>query len=89
MSTNMPATVLTDEQAKQHIAANVSRLMRERGMTQSQLADATDESNARISLMIRGIKLPSAAFLHRIAEALETSVDELLENPKKVSANSR
>lgn len=54
-------------------------------MTQTQLAEATDESPARISLMIRGLKLPSAAFLARIAEALGTTVDGLLEAPRKKS----
>lgn len=73
--------MLTDTDAKQNIAANVQRLLVERGMSQSDLAEATDESNARVSLMINAKKCPSAAFLARIAEAVGTTVDELLKRP--------
>lgn len=75
--------MLTDEQAKRNIAANVERLMGELGITQSELARLTDESHARVSLMRRGLKLPSAAFLARLAEALNTTTDELLAEPTK------
>lgn len=85
MSNNVPGTVLSDEKAKQNISVNVQRLLAQREMSQTALADATEESPARISLMIRGIKLPSAAFLARIAEALGTTSDDLLEAPKKNS----
>lgn len=75
--------MLTDTDAKQNIAANVQSLLEVLGMSQSELAEATGESSARISLMIRGIKCPSAAFLARIAEALGTTADALLKPVSK------
>lgn len=77
------STVLTDDDAKSLISANVKRLLDERDMSQAELARATGESTARISQMIHGQKLPSAAFLARIAEALEVAADELLSPPEK------
>ena len=81
--------MLTDDQAKRLIAANVQRLMDEKGMNQTQLAEATGESCARVSMMVRGVKTPSAPFLHRIAEALEVTVDEILSKQGRKFAESR
>jgi transcriptional regulator with XRE-family HTH domain len=83
------STVLTDEEAKMYIAENVRRLLLLRGMNQSDLARKIGESEMRISLMVRGIKLPSAAFLARVAEALAVKIDELLspcqKNPRRTA----
>lgn len=84
------ATVITDDQAQANIAANVRALLdlrRTAGkppFTQAQLAKATRESDMRISKLVRGVAMPEAAFLARIAEALETSVDSLVTSePRK------
>jgi transcriptional regulator with XRE-family HTH domain len=82
-------TVLTDNEAKSAISANVKRLLGERGMSQAELARATEESTARLSQMIHGQKLPSAAFLARIAEALAVAADDLLAIPGKKSPRRR
>jgi transcriptional regulator with XRE-family HTH domain len=71
-------TVITDDEAKQNIANNIRILLAERNWKQSDLASATGESEMRVSLAVRGRKLPSAAFLARIAEALNSTVDRLL-----------
>lgn len=81
------STVVTDAEAKRNIAANVSRLLGVRGWSQKQLASATGETNMIISRIVRGVHVPNAATLARIAEALDTSTDILLDEPPK--ENSR
>ncbi len=84
------ATVIQDSIAQRNIAANVQRLLADRAtkrqfpFSQAQLAKATGESEMRISKLVRGLAMPEAAFLARIAEALGTSVDSLLS--EKISA---
>jgi transcriptional regulator with XRE-family HTH domain len=75
--------VLSDEQAKQNIAVNVQALLDAREWNQRDLARAIDESDMRVSFLVRGVKLASAAMLARVAEALETTVDALLAYPKR------
>jgi transcriptional regulator with XRE-family HTH domain len=82
------STVLSDDQAKANIAANVSRLLREKGITQRSLASKTDEPEMTISRIVRGTNMPGSGLLARIAEALSASVDELLATPKRNSRRS-
>lgn len=82
-------TVLTDNEAKAVISANVKRLLGERNMSQAELARATEEDTAKISQMIHGKKLPSAGFLARIAEAFGVAADDLLAFAEKKSARRR
>jgi len=84
------SNVITDEQAKTNISRNVRAELNVRGWKAVDLARATDESEMRISLLVRGKKLPTAAFLARVAEALDTTSDALLRDashkPEKISA---
>ena len=75
------ATVVSDHEAKENVAENVSRLLEQNGISQSDLARATNESPMRISLVVRGIHQPTAGFLARLAEALGVSADFLLNDP--------
>jgi hypothetical protein len=75
------ATVITDTQARSNIAENIRRILTARGWSQARLAKATNESEMRISLVVRGVHEPGAAFLARIAEALNTTSDDLLSQP--------
>lgn len=79
-------TVITDEQAKAWIAANVTRLMKERGLTQVDIAAITGEQQMRIWRLANGLNLPSSAVIKRVAEALETTVDELMSEPALVES---
>lgn len=79
-------TVITDEQAKSWIAANVTRLMKERGLTQVDIAAITGEQQMRIWRLANGLNLPSSAVIKRVAEALETTVDELMSEPSLVES---
>lgn len=72
------SSVITETEAKSAIAANVRRLLQERGLSQADLCRLTGDNAMRVSYMIRGIKEPSASFLARVAEALQVKVDDLL-----------
>ncbi len=78
--------MITDEQAKAWIASNVSRLMKERGLTQVDLAAITGEQQMRIWRLANGLHLPSSAVIKRVAEALETTVDDLMAQPLLVES---
>lgn len=79
--------MITDDEARQNISANVRALLYERKWKQADLCRAIGEKPMRVNYLIRGKKLPSAAFLSRVAEALDTTLDELLRQPEK-SASS-
>ena len=79
----MSTTVITNEQAKKRIAANLVRLLKDRKMSQSELARRTGEARMTIWRLCSALNVPSSALLARIAEALETSLDNLLEAPAK------
>lgn len=72
--------MISDSQARANIAANVKRILDEKGISQSDLSRATGDSAARISHMIHGKRLPSAGFLYRIAQALGVRCDDLVES---------
>ena len=84
----MSSTVITDEQAKKHIAANLARLLKMQKISQSELARRTGEARMTIWRLCRGLNVPTAGVLARIAEALGTSLDSLLEVPPKNSRRS-
>lgn len=70
--------MITDQEAKDVISENVQRLLDARDWTQRDLAVATKESTARINHLVNGRKCPSAAFLARVAEALDVTPNDLL-----------
>lgn len=81
-------TVITRDEARQRIAANVSRLLAEQGMTQNELARRSDVAHSRLSLLIRGDLLPNPADLWNVAEALGTTLDGLM-GPTTESASGK
>lgn len=54
------------------------QLLRERGMTQKDLADITGLTQSAVSHYIKGDRMPRGDSLFRIAEALHISVNELI-----------
>lgn len=73
--------MITREQAKANIAANLSRMLADRNISQTELAKRTGDDQAHISQLVRGRSIPGADFLARVAEALDTSTDKLLSPP--------
>ena len=60
------------------IGENIKRLRRERGMTQEQLAEKLNITNAAVSKWERGDSLPDITMLFPIADYFGISVDELM-----------
>lgn len=80
-------TVITDEKARQNIAANIRRLLEDRGWSQNELARRTGEYPTNISRVVRGVFAPQVGLFARIAEALDVSMDRLVSEPPQ--ENSR
>ena len=59
-------------------AANLRRIMENRGMTQSELGRAVGISQGNVSMYVTGRREPRATFVLRIATALGVTTDELL-----------
>ena len=68
----------TDKAAKRNIAKNVQALLADREWTMADLARALDASPMTVNYMARGVKMPGAAFLARVANVLGVTVDDLL-----------
>jgi len=75
--------MMTTENAKENISANVRRMLAERGMSTYGLAKATGEPQNTVYRIVRGDNEPGAVLLAKIAEALGCTMDDLLAFPKK------
>jgi transcriptional regulator with XRE-family HTH domain len=64
---------------RERLGANIRRIMRERGMTQRQLAKAIGKTETRVSNYVNGKSDMGIRSFTRICEALECGVDDLLE----------
>lgn len=62
----------------QRTGALISRLRKERGMTQMQLADALGISFQAVSNWERGLSMPDISKLPELAALFDTTIDELL-----------
>ena len=63
----------------QKLGKRIGELRRKEGMTQAQLAEASDYSEDFIGLVERGINAPSVEGLEKIAKALHVQLRELFE----------
>lgn len=72
------STVITNDETRERIAVHLPRIMAERKMTQATLSRVTGESEMTISQVVRGLHVPNSAILHRIAEALQVKMDDLV-----------
>jgi transcriptional regulator with XRE-family HTH domain len=62
-------------------ASNVRRLMARCGMTLQQVVEATGLNERTVKAILSGRGKPHARTLHRLAEGLGVSADELFQNP--------
>lgn len=69
--------MITEDQLKIRLKRNVPALMEMRGLTQRELAKLTGDSDTQVSRVVKGQHVPNVAFLCRIAEAMECSLDDL------------
>lgn len=70
------------------LALNISRLRRERGMSQKQLATAAGMKQPKIAQIERGDANPELRTIGRLAHALNVSASSLLRDPHDDSATS-
>jgi transcriptional regulator with XRE-family HTH domain len=75
--------MLTDDEVKANIAENVTRLLHDRGWSQSELSRRTGISQVAISLICSGQRLCGSGVLCRIAEAFDVSLDRLVNAPAR------
>lgn len=73
----------SDEEAKANIAENVARLRGKR--SRSWLAREVGTYPINITRIESGEHMPQAGLLSRLAEALETTMERLVESPRKHS----
>ena len=57
----------------------LKKIMEEKGVSQAELAENVGVSQAFISYLLKGFKVPSVALLKRIADYLEVTMDDLVE----------
>ena len=73
----------TDPEVKANLAANVARLLKDRGLTQTDLARMTGDPLMTISRVVRGQNDVRCGVVARIAEALDVSSDRLTGAPPR------
>lgn len=66
------------KELRQHFADKVSKLRREKGITQEQLAQLIDKTTDYISLLERGQRSPSFEVMLDLADALECPIHHLI-----------
>ena len=79
------AIVLSENEALTNAAANLRRKLEFFGWSQVELAERAATNQPTISNLIHQKSMPGVAILARIAEALETTVDQLVATPKENS----
>ena len=77
--------MISDDDVRANIAANLRAIMDDRGWSQSELARKTGQSDMMISHIMRGTRNPSVARVAQIAEALLIGMDRLVMPPPEQS----
>ncbi len=75
--------MITDDDAKLYVAANVQSLLEKQGHTVYWLMKTTRDLPNRIYPVVRGETIPTAGLLCRIATALGVTADDLMARPPK------
>jgi DNA-binding XRE family transcriptional regulator len=69
----------SEEELAAFLAGRITAKRRARGWRQQDLADATGIARPNIARLESGRRMPKVSTLHRIAQALEIAVEELME----------
>ena len=75
--------VFTDRDRIAVLADNLRRAMAKQKMSQEQLESESGVSQATISRILNAKHDPASTVVWRLAQALETSMDKLFEQPTK------
>jgi transcriptional regulator with XRE-family HTH domain len=76
--------VITEEEARKNIVANLACITTSRGIKQRQIAEAVKRPVMTINRMFRGESLPTVALTACVAECLGYSVEELIGDPSHI-----
>ena len=66
---------------KQSLGSNIKHFRLRKGLSQEQLAELCDISQVHLSLIERGLRLPSFLVCYNISIVLEVSMDVLVGSP--------
>lgn len=69
------------EMVREYFAANLKRLLRERGFKQNTFAAEAGVSDATVSLWLNAHRFPEDKQLDRICEVLKVDIEELFRDP--------
>lgn len=67
---------------------NLRRIRKEKGLTMKQLGEMTDVTESMIQMVETGSRSPSFELLLKLGEALDCSVDELLDKKREPTTGS-
>ena len=71
------------------IGETIASLRKKKGMTQNELAEKMNVTDKAVSKWERDLSCPDVNTISRLAEVLDTSVDELLQAKNKEYSNSK
>ena len=74
---------------KESMGTRIARLRKEHGMTQLQLAEKMGVTDKAVSKWERDLSCPDVGSLPQLAQLLEVSVDELMQNKTAPQKESR
>ncbi len=72
-----------------NIGEKITFLRKEKGMTQSQLAEKMNVTDKAVSKWERNLSCPDINTISKLADILEVSVEELLQAKRKENANTK
>ena len=72
-----------------NIGEKIAFLRKEKGMTQSQLAEKLNVTDKAVSKWERNLSCPDINTISKLADILEVSVEELLQAKRKENANTK
>lgn len=70
---------LSDKEWSKLFGLKLKRIIHDKGLTQTELADLSGMSRVAVNSYIRGKKLPTIYNINKIAKALNYSISELIE----------
>jgi HTH-type transcriptional regulator, cell division transcriptional repressor len=80
---HQPTNDTQDAQLAARVGESISVLRRAKGLTQAQLAEMIDLEQEAVSRWERGTRVPTLHRLQQLSDALECSVDQLLQRGSK------
>jgi transcriptional regulator with XRE-family HTH domain len=80
---NQPTNDTQDAQLAARVGESIAELRRAKGLTQAQLAEMIDLEQEAVSRWERGTRVPTLLRLQQLRDALECSVDQLLQRGSK------